>query len=104
MVTASNIRGKLSKQLKIDLEDHEVVKLNPEAINYDELLAQAETSEEDDVGALDNLVFEEDLNKSLGDIEPCTTEVKQVGDYVAKIYLDGGFCVPLYVKIMRKVY
>jgi len=102
VVTANNVRQKLSKHLKIDLEDHEVLRLEPTSIAYDELLAKVETSGNQDVGPLDSLITEDDMGRNLSEVKPCTTEIKQVGEYCAKIYLDGGFCVPLFVRVVRK--
>lgn len=37
MVNAKALRDKLSKQLKIDLEDHETIQIHPEQVNFLEL-------------------------------------------------------------------
>ena len=87
-MTAENIRSKLYKQLKIVLEDHEKITLQPEKINLSEVE--------------DNLSLLSEHNVNLEDVPNCTTEVKQLGDYYAKIYLRGGFVVPLHVQILKR--
>ena len=77
------------KHLKIDLEDHEVLRLEPTSSAVDELLAKAETN---------SLITEDDMGRNLSESKPIT----QVGEYCAKIYLYGGFCVPLFVRVVRK--
>jgi hypothetical protein len=78
-VTAKMLRSKISKQLKIDLEDHETIHLLPESVTFEDstpamLLAKVEAM---DVS------------------EPCNLEIRQVGDFVARITLAGGYPVPL---------
>ena len=80
---------KVIKHLKIYLEDHEVLRLEPTSIAYDKLLAKAETN---------SLITEDDMGRNLSESKP----IKQVGEYCAKIYLDGRFCVPLFVRVVRK--
>jgi hypothetical protein len=80
IVTALNIRQKLSKQLKIDLEPHETIHIHP--LNS---LSHAE---------LDNIK----VQSMVDEFEPegkCETKIKRLGDYLAKISLDGGHSVPL---------
>ena len=40
--------------------------------------------------------------EDLGEMKDCDTEVKVVGDYVAKITLRGGFVVPLKFHVLRR--
>ena len=89
-VTVQNIRQKLFMQLKIDLEDHEKVILHPDEINLSEI--------GDD---LEPLVAAEQ-GTALEDVPSCSTEIKQLGDYYAKIYLKGGFVIPLHVQVMKR--
>lgn len=88
-VTAVNVKSKLSRQLKIVLEDHEKIILHPEKINLSEV--------GDD---FESLVSDQSL--ALEDIPSCATEVTQLGDYYAKIYLRGGFVVPLHVQVLKR--
>jgi hypothetical protein len=78
-VTAQMLRSKISKQLKIDLEDHETIHLMEDTVMFEDntpatLLAMVEAI---DVTA------------------PCKREIRKVGDYVARITLAGGYAVPL---------
>lgn len=87
MVDAKTIRQKLSKQLKIDLEDHEKVHLYNEPVNHPDLT--------------ENTI--KDIFSRLGDpSEPCQTQVRQLGDYVARISLRGGYQVPLKVQVLKR--
>lgn len=74
MVDHVAVRQKLSKQLKIDLEDHETVQI----------------SEIDDIEKEKSM--EEHLNsmKKLGEGEECQVQLKAVGEYLVKISLQGG--------------
>jgi hypothetical protein len=78
-VTAQMLRSKVSKQLKIDLEDHETIHLLEESVIFEDntpamLLAKVE---------------------AIDVTEPCKREIRQVGDFVARITLAGGYAVPL---------
>jgi hypothetical protein len=63
--------------------------LHPEKINLSEVGDN-----------LESLVSEQGM--ALEDVPSCTTEVKQLGDYYAKIYLRGGFVVPLHVQVLKR--
>lgn len=91
MVDAKAVRQKLSKQLKIDLEDHEHVHLIAEPVVH------AELETDDDV--------EQVLQQHLGSTsatEKCETQVKELGEYLARIALKGGFMVPLKVEVVKR--
>lgn len=84
------VRQKISKQLKIDLEPHEKVHLRAEP------LAEVE-DEEGNVRSLESYLDE------FGDPEvECTTKIKQVGKFVARISLSGGFSVPLRIEVVKR--
>eukprot|EP00934_Nitzschia_sp_Nitz4_P001466 Nitzschia sp. Nitz4//scaffold44_size153857//84102//84909//NITZ4_002728-RA/size153857-augustus-gene-0.9-mRNA-1//1//CDS//3329552178//1466//frame0 len=87
-VTAYNIRQKLSKQLKIDLEDHETVHIYP-------------------LNPLSHADLDDDKVQSMVDeFEPeakCEMKIKKLGEYLAKISLDGGFSVPLRFVVQQRV-
>ena len=86
-VDAKAIRNKLSKQLKIDLEPHEKVHLSAEPVLHADLTEQ--TAEE--------------LMEQMGDAsQPCSTQVRQLGEYMARIALKGGFMVPLKVEVVKR--
>jgi ribosomal protein L9 len=84
MVDHKAVRSKLSKQLKIDLDEHEKVHLRAvpvddwKAEDIDTVLEEMETEEE------------------------CTVQIRQLGDFVAKISLAGGHYVPLKVTILKR--
>ena len=88
MVTAASLRQKLSKQLKIDLEAHEPIHIYP--VNN---LSHAEMDDD----RVQNLV---------DDFQPegkCETKLKKLGDYLAKISLDGGYSVPLRFVVQQRL-
>ena len=78
------MRKKLSKQLLITLEPHEKVHLRGEPLESDM------TDEEIDAAL-----------QELGD-EPCTTQVRQLGEYLARISLRGGYKIPLRVEVLKR--
>lgn len=87
-VSAKHIRQKLSKQLKIDLEPHEIVHLREAPFLGTEL---------EEENPLEKAI------QGMGDPEiPCTTEVRKLGDYIARITLRGGFQVPLRVEVIKR--
>lgn len=86
MVDARAVRTKLSKHLKIDLEEHEHVRIHPFAVNFTEV-ADA------DVFLAENLLLQE---------EEDPVQVRQLGDYLARIDLAGGFSVPLRFTITKR--
>jgi hypothetical protein len=87
MVDAKAVRRKLSKQLKIELEPHEKVHVIKEQVNHSELRdKQLEL-----------------LMKDLGDRDtPCTTQIKHLGEYVARISLQGGYSIPLKIEVLKR--
>jgi hypothetical protein len=88
MIDAKAIRKKLSKQLRIDLESHEKVH-----IRGDPLLSLTDLKDSE----------AEKLMEELGDpTEPCATQVKQLGEFLARISLAGGFSVPLKVEVLKR--
>ena len=87
MVDAVSIRKKLSKQLMIDLEPHEKVHLRSEPLLVTEL------SEEE----------VEEMMANMGDKDTkCETKVRELGEYLARISLDGGYTVPLRVEVLKR--
>lgn len=86
MVDHKAVRSKLSKQLKIDLDEHEKVHLRAVPVSFDDLKA-------------------EDIDKVLEEMETqeeCTVQIRQLGDFIAKISLAGGHSVPLKVRILKR--
>ena len=124
-VSAKNIRDKLSKQLKIDLEDHETIHIRNEPIVGIEEMDEKEvmqiimgmdgmTTETDNKEGEDGDSTKEEssssidataaaeTNSSTDETKDCDTKVKQLGDYLAKITLAGGYVVPLHFRIERR--
>ncbi|CAJ1934443.1 unnamed protein product [Cylindrotheca closterium] len=87
-VNASNIRDKLGKQLKIDLDESDTLH-----IYSDTPMPHAEL----DDAKLQALV---DEFETVGD---CNKEVRRLGDYLAKISLPGGYAVPLKFQVLQRV-
>jgi len=87
VVKASNVRNKLSRQLKIDLEPHEKIHILPEPIHH-------ATVTEREI---------EEFMASLGDPQkPCTTQLRQLGQYLARISLQGGYSIPLKLEVVKR--
>ena len=121
-VNAQNLRDKLSKHLKIDLEEHETIRIRNEPIvgldskTGSELLelieeidaptvVKKETSDEGDAESVDNAeeATEEEMASTAKPIAmDCDTKMKQLGDYVAKITLAGEYVVPLKFTVQRR--
>jgi hypothetical protein len=88
MVDSAAVRSKLSKQLKIDLDGYEQVHLRREQIDHASIITDAEMDE---------------IMDELGPREiPCTTRVKHLGEYVARIWLRGGYKIPLKVLVVKR--
>lgn len=88
MVTALNVRQKLSRQLNIDLENHEAIHIHP--------LNNLSHSE------LDNYK----VQSMIDEFEPkgkCETKIKRLGDYLAKITLEGGHSIPLRFVVQQRL-
>lgn len=92
MVDTRALRLKLSKQLKIDLDTDEHVQIHPEAV--------ASFLQFDDDNFMENFLTQTmaDIDKEKDD----NMQLKQIGDYVAKIVLKGGHLVPLKFTIMKR--
>ncbi|KAL7555138.1 hypothetical protein ACHAWF_018773 [Thalassiosira exigua] len=146
-VSAKNLRDKLSKQLKIDLEDHETIHIRRESVvgleekeenelmelikNMDEddfvaktqtnlggetdeeegghLTANEEASDGDDSFESQDASEESNIEATAtaGEADTsapkdCDTKLKQLGEYVAKITLAGGYIVPLKFQVVRR--
>lgn len=86
-VTAGNVREKLGIQLKIDLGEDELVHLRETpVVGHDEL-------------------GDEEVDKIINEItteEACTVSIRQLGIFVAKISLAGGYVVPLKVSVLKR--
>ncbi|CAB9512566.1 expressed unknown protein [Seminavis robusta] len=78
-VDANTIRTKLAKQLKIDLDKNEEVHLMDDPVIWDDFTS-------------DKLL---ETVESMDTQEPCSKEIRKLGDYIARISLAGGYVVPL---------
>jgi hypothetical protein len=87
VVTAQNIRDKLSKQLMIDLDVSEQVHILPDPLledfNPEQITAMMEAFPID---------------------TPCEVQLKKLGFFFAKLSLAGGYSVPLKFQVIKKVY
>ena len=98
MVDATALRDKLSKQLKIDLEDHEKITIDPTPVNFLAMEKEVTESMIDGDGGVP--VASNDSNSET--IENCTVQLKRLGEYVATIHLSGGFEIPLKFRIIKR--
>jgi len=129
-VTAQNLREKLSKQLKIDLEEHETIHIRNEPVVALEEKGEAELMQLIMEMATVNVPVKTEVEVSAGEdgtdavavegegetnsndsvtatssqekAKDCDTKIKLLGDYVAKITLAGGHVVPLKFNIGRR--
>lgn len=90
MVDHVAVRQKLSKQLMIDLEEHEKVQIYPEPIAHH--LLEEENS------------VEEYLNKMepLKEDQECDVQLRALGEYLVKIHLKGDQSVALRLSILKR--
>lgn len=87
-VNASNIREKLGKQLKIDLDERESLH-----IYSDTPMIHAELDENKQQTLMEEFETEGD----------CDKEIRRLGEYLAKISLPGGYAVPLKLQVLQRV-
>ena len=87
-VNASNIREKLGKQLKIDLDENDTLH-----IYSNTPMAHAELDDAKLQALVDEIEIEGD----------CDQEVRRLGEYLAKISLPGGYAVPLKFQVLQRV-
>ena len=88
IVTAFNLRSKLSNQLKIDLDEQEAVHICSDAP-----LVLSESNENK-------------IQSMVDEFQPegkCETKIKRLGEYVAKISLAGGYSVPLKFAVVQRI-
>mmetsp|Transcript_7202 Transcript_7202/g.17569 ORF Transcript_7202/g.17569 Transcript_7202/m.17569 type:complete len:280 (+) Transcript_7202:68-907(+) len=108
VVTSDNIRLKLSKQLKIDLDDSEPIHIlrNTAA---DDKRGTAETSNNTanplNFAELDDAkiqVMADELVPVTDTSGKCSVQINRLGEYLAVIGLRGGYAVPLRVLIRQR--
>lgn len=88
VVTAQNVKDKLSKQLKIDLDDTEQVHLRESPV----LPSHEEVTEEQVETMMDELSADGD----------CQVQIRQLGEFIAKLSLEGGYTVPLRFVVLKR--
>lgn len=90
LVNAQNVRDKLSKQLRIDLEDHEILQLMGKPLEA----GHAELQEGDVERIMEEIVTSSDDDKDV--------EIRQLGEFMAKITLRGDHVVPLKFAVIKR--
>lgn len=92
MVDALAVRRKLNKQLRIQLEPHERVHVYKEQIEHEEI------TDND----LNDIIMNDELFGVENRERTSSTQIKQLGQYVARICLRGGFNIPLKFEILKR--
>ena len=96
-VDAGIIKKKLSKQLKIDLEDHEVVCIRDELVDsFMDYISLAASNPTENKEKLKTMMEE------MGDKDMECPEVRRLGNYFVRIWLRGDHFVPLMFTLERK--
>lgn len=80
MVDQAAVRQKLSKQLKIDMTDDEMLHIQETPVESHDRLTDEEL---------------ESMLESFDTTSPCQAQIRQPGKFVAKLSLAGGYTVPL---------
>jgi len=89
IVTALNIRQKLSKQLKIDLQTHETLHIHPlSTLSHSDL----------DNSKVQTMIDEFEPSKG-----KCEIKIQRLGDYLARITLEGGYAIPLRFVVQQRI-
>ena len=97
-VNQEQVREKLSKQLKIDLEDFEKVQIHPDSISF-AALEEDETLMDKLLDEMEPLVTEGGSTEGDGE---CNVELKRLGEYLVKIHLKGDQQVGLRLAVLRR--
>jgi len=96
-----NVRDKLSKQLRIDLDDHEKVQIHPEPVSF-ALFDEDETAMQELLDKMEPLVKEGDDEGQSSSGGECKVELKNLGEYLVKIHLKGDQSVGLRLAVMKR--
>ena len=87
MVDEKAIRQKLYRQLRIELESHEQIHILEKPVESHKKLTDKNI---------------ETLMKKIDTSSPCQVQLRQLGNFVAKITLDGGYTVPLKFEVLKR--
>mmetsp|Transcript_300 Transcript_300/g.499 ORF Transcript_300/g.499 Transcript_300/m.499 type:complete len:243 (+) Transcript_300:104-832(+) len=90
MVDHGAVRQKLSKQLMVDLEEHEKVQIYPEPVAH-HLLEEESLLQE---------YFEK--MEPLKEGQDCNVQLKALGEYLVKIHLQGDQSVALRLAVLKR--
>lgn len=100
VVTVDNIRQKLSKQLKIDLEESEPIHIIQNSASNESASSSASTANPLNFAELDDNKIQAMADELVPDSNAIT--INRLGDYLAVIGLKGGYAVPLRVLVKQR--
>ena len=112
VVTAEHVRQKLSKQLRIDLDDSEPVHIlrtaSPPSSPSEETTPSSTTTTTNPLNfaELDDSKIQalaDDLVPVVDEEGRCLIRINRLGEYLAVIGLKGGYAVPLRVLVRQRV-
>jgi hypothetical protein len=109
VVTTDNIRQKLSKQLKIDLDESEPIHILKNASNEENQgiasASSATTTNPLNFAELDDAKIQamaDELVPVMDASGKCSIQINRLGEYLAVIGLKGGYAVPLRVLVRQR--
>ena len=100
VVTTENLREKLSKQLKIDLNENEAMHIfrndddNTDSSDSD-AIATTTTTNPINFAEIDEVKIQAMIDDFIPTTDTCPIKINRLGDYLAVIGLKGGYTVPL---------
>ena len=99
VVTTENLREKLSKQLKIDLDENEAMHIFREDDDNDNTdssdSAAKTTTNPINFTEIDEVKIQAMIDDFIPTTDKCPIKINRLGDYLAVIGLKGGYTVPL---------
>ena len=99
VVTTENLREKLSKQLKIDLNENEAMHIfrnDDDNNNTDSSDSAANTTTNPiNFAEIDEVKIQAMIDDFIPTTDKCPIKINRLGDYLAVIGLKGGYTVPL---------
>ena len=99
VVTTENLREKLSKQLKIDLDENEAMHIFREDDDNDNTdssdSAANTTTNPINFAEIDEVKIQAMIDDFIPTTDTCPIKINRLGDYLAVIGLKGGHTVPL---------